>query len=107
MAPCAPARRCHSSPGCVRFSILVLLTGVLLSRTATAVPATAVVDPTSVILYLDEGRVEIDGDDLQGSRLRWQTAAGSGIDLCPIPKTCKNASVARSRCRVIYRATRA
>jgi hypothetical protein len=82
------------SPWMLSTACLALLAGVLLSRTAAALPATAVVDPTSVILYLDEGRLEIDGDNLQGSRLRWQTTAGSGVDVCPIPKAVQK----RERC---------
>ncbi len=77
---------------------LILLAATLAARTARGAPppapATPAIDAASVVLYLDEGRLELEGDSLRNLRLRWQTAAGSGLDLCLIPK----ASGKRDRC---------
>jgi hypothetical protein len=53
---------------------------------APAVAAAPAIDPASVVLYMDEGRLELEGDGLRNIRLRWQTATGAGTDTCLIPK---------------------
>jgi hypothetical protein len=42
----------------------------------------AQIDPTKVVFYPDQGRLEIEGQHLTGVQLRWETAKGSGIDVC-------------------------
>jgi hypothetical protein len=84
----ARAGRCYSRRvrGCrVPIATLALLLGATRAR-AAAPPVPAAVDPASVILYLDEGRLELEGDDLRNLRFRWETAKGSGTDLCALPK---------------------
>jgi len=81
------------------YRLPLLIAGLVLRSAASAQaaappPPAPAVDPASVILYLDEGRLEMEGDNLRNLRLRWQTATGSGIDLCLIPKP----SGKRDRC---------
>ncbi|HVV15750.1 MAG TPA: hypothetical protein VHH90_01000 [Polyangia bacterium] len=75
-----------------------LLPGWLaLPAIAAAAPAAMpppVIDPASVVLYVDEGRLEVEGDGLRNMRIRWQTSTGAGTDACLIPK----ASGKRERC---------
>jgi hypothetical protein len=78
----------------VGFILLAATLTVPAARAAAPPPPAPAVDPASVILYLDEGRLEMEGDNLRNLRLRWQTATGSGIDLCLIPKP----SGKRDRC---------
>jgi hypothetical protein len=76
---------------------MVVLVGAILPplRTAVAAPETAgpaaQVDPASVVLFVDQGRVELNGVHLDGSRLRWHTATSSGEDVCWSPKTLAHA----------------
>src|SRR5206468_8367743 len=81
-----------------RFAVLAarVLPGLLAMRVATAAApaATAVIDPASVVLYVDEGRLEVEGDGLRNMRIRWQTAKDAGTDACLIPKP----SGKRDRC---------
>jgi hypothetical protein len=76
--------------------LLIALLGARTAGAAAVAPPTAApaIDATSVVLYLDEGRLEMEGDNLRNLLLRWQTASGSGIDLCLTPKT----SGKRDRC---------
>jgi hypothetical protein len=46
-----------------------------------------VLEPASVTLYVDEGRVEARGHGLKGAQLHWLGAGHSGTDACPEPKT--------------------
>ncbi|MES1205469.1 MAG: hypothetical protein ABUS79_05985, partial [Pseudomonadota bacterium] len=72
-----------------------LLPGLLALRVAAAAPPPApVIDPASVVLYVDEGRLEVEGDALRNMRVRWQTAAGAETDACLIPRP----SGKRERC---------
>lgn len=59
----------------------------LLPRAAPAAeaPAPPRIDPASVVLYPDQGRLELAGDHLQGVRLRWESAHVSGADVCLDP----------------------
>ena len=81
-----------------RWTVLAarVLPGLLAMRAATAAApaATAVIDPASVVLYVDEGRLEVEGDGLRNMRIRWQTAKDAGTDACLIPKP----SGKRDRC---------
>ncbi|HEX2656765.1 MAG TPA: hypothetical protein VHU40_00780 [Polyangia bacterium] len=45
------------------------------------------VDPASVVLFVDQGRIELAGQHLDGMRLRWQAGGNVGEDVCPTPKT--------------------
>jgi len=74
---------------------------VLLGRVAPAAagapepaPGPPVIDPARVVFYPDQGRLELDGDRLQGLRLRWEDAKGTGTDVCLDPA----AAGARQRC---------
>lgn len=44
------------------------------------------IDPASVVLYVDEGRVEARGRGLKGAQLRWLAPGHAGTDVCPDPK---------------------
>ena len=43
------------------------------------------IDRKSVDLWLDEGRVEVHGTGLDGSRLEWETKSEHGSDVCAAP----------------------
>jgi hypothetical protein len=43
------------------------------------------VDRRSVDLWVDEGRVELRGTNLEGSRLEWETKGERGSDVCTVP----------------------
>lgn len=45
-----------------------------------------VLEPSSVVLYVDEARVEAHGRNLKGAMVRWLGAGRSGTDTCPEPK---------------------
>lgn len=45
------------------------------------------IDRKSVDLWLDEGRVEVRGTGLDGSRLEWETKSEHGSDVCAAPTT--------------------
>lgn len=69
-----------------------LLFVAALARTAIAETphASTEIDPGSVVLYPDQGRLELEGDRLLGSRLRWEGthvsgAHVSGADVCLDP----------------------
>ena len=47
-----------------------------------------------MVFYPDQGRLEIEGQHLAGVRLRWETAKGSGTDVCVEP----TAAAGRQRC---------
>jgi hypothetical protein len=68
------------------------------ARAASAAPAgtppAAAIDAAKVVFYPDQGRVEIDGDGLRGSRLRWEATKQSGTDVCLDPTPAG----ARERC---------
>jgi hypothetical protein len=51
---------------------------------ATARPAT--VDPSSVVLQSDQGKVEVRGHRLSGAVLVWRNNTASGVDVCESPK---------------------
>ena len=55
-------------------------------RPAAAAAAGPAIDPASVTLYLDEGRLELEGDNLRNLRVRWTGPAGPGSDVCLLPK---------------------
>ena len=55
-------------------------------RPAAAAPGGPAIDPASVTLYLDEGRLELEGDNLRNLRVRWTGPAGPGSDVCLLPK---------------------
>ena len=44
------------------------------------------IDPASVVLYPDEGRLEMKGRSLKGLQIRWQTPQKSGQDVCLDPQ---------------------
>ena len=65
---------------------LALILGFVAAR-ATASAAEALhlsteIDPGSVALYPDQGRIELEGAHLAGLRLRWESGHTSGIDAC-------------------------
>ncbi len=66
--------------------LLALAPTAAAAPAATAATAPAVIDPAGVVLYVDEGRLEVEGDGLRNMRVRWQTPSGAGIDACLIPK---------------------
>ena len=75
-----------------------LATAVLLAARATAAADAApapTIDSASVALYLDQGRLEIEGTNLKNIRLRWESAHGPGLDVCSDPKPT---SGSRERC---------
>ncbi len=76
--------------GSVCFVVLAAL--VVAGRTAAAAGPT--LDPASVVLYLDEGRLEVEGDNLRNVRVRWTGPSGPGSDVCLTPKP----SGKRERC---------
>src|SRR5262245_10680417 len=61
-------------------ALLVLLLAAAVS------PDLPEVDPQSVVLYPDQGRLELRATRLLGMRVRWQTAAGSGENTCFEPR---------------------
>jgi len=63
-------------------------------RAAAAPPSGPSIDPASVILYLDEGRLELEGDGLRNLRVRWNGPAAASSDVCLTPKP----SGKRERC---------
>ncbi len=66
---------------------LLLLAAVAPAHAASgAPPAPPEIDPTSVALYLDQGRLEFEGLHLRNVRVRWETGHGSGMDICLDPK---------------------
>jgi hypothetical protein len=44
------------------------------------------IDPASVVLHADEGRLEMKGKRLKGLQIRWQTAQKTGQDVCLDPQ---------------------
>jgi len=44
------------------------------------------VDATSVVLQLDQGKVELRGSHLAGAALAWRSNTASGVDVCENPK---------------------
>jgi hypothetical protein len=46
-----------------------------------------VIEPASVVLFVDEARVEARGRGLKGAQIRWLGSGRSGLDACPEPKT--------------------
>jgi hypothetical protein len=44
------------------------------------------IDPASVVLFVDQGRVELTGQHLEGARLHWQAGTNVGEDVCWSPK---------------------
>lgn len=90
MVSSSPGRR----PLVRRLTFLAILGSAAAARAAPADDARSdapQVDSASVVLFADQGRVELTGHHLEGSRLRWQaTAAGGtnvGEDVCWTPKT--------------------
>jgi len=73
--------------------ILVLATAPAVHAAAAdeARPEPPQVDAGSVVLFADQGRVELTGRHLEGTRLRWQASSGgsngAGEDVCWSPKT--------------------
>ncbi len=86
-----PLRRWTVTAACLLPGLLALPASATTAPAATAAP---VIDPAGVVLYVDEGRLEVEGDGLRNMRIRWQTAAGAGTDTCLIPKP----SGKRERC---------
>src|SRR6478735_1634312 len=44
------------------------------------------VDPSSVVLLLDQGRLELHGSRLAGAAVAWRSNTASGVDVCENPK---------------------
>ena len=57
----------------------------LRAAAAEGAQASPRIDPGSVVLYPDQGRIELEGDHLQGLRLRWESAHVTGADTCRDP----------------------
>ena len=57
----------------------------------TAATADPQVDPASVVLFADQGRIELTGQHLEGARLRWQSGSNTGEDVCWSPKPAGHA----------------
>ncbi|HET7543614.1 MAG TPA: hypothetical protein VFK05_27265, partial [Polyangiaceae bacterium] len=55
-----------------------------LDLVATARPPS--IDSSSVVLLLDQGRVELHGSRLAGVALAWRSNTASGVDVCETPK---------------------
>lgn len=55
--------------------------------TLIAIGSAPQIDPKSVDIAVDEGRVDITGTNLAGSTLSWDAASGSGSDSCISPTT--------------------
>jgi len=55
-----------------------------LDLVATARPPN--IDASSVVLLLDQGRVEVHGNRLAGVALAWRSNTASGVDVCENPK---------------------
>lgn len=53
---------------------------------ATALLESLEVDPQSVVLYPDQGRLEVRAAHLLGTRVRWQSPAGAGESTCLEPR---------------------
>lgn len=51
---------------------------------ATARPPS--IDASSVVLMLDQGRVELHGSHLAGAAVAWRSNTASGVDVCETPK---------------------
>jgi hypothetical protein len=75
------------------FLALAILTAAAGARAAPPAPGPAAgggdlpeVDPLSVVLYPDQGRIELRATRLLGTRLRWQTSGGSGESACVDPR---------------------
>ena len=67
----------------------VLATAFLLAaRTTVAAqtPPAPTINPASVTLYLDQGRLEIEGTNLKNVRVRWESGHGTGLNICADPK---------------------
>ena len=70
----------------------VLIAGGLATRAvpargeARAGDAAPEVEPASVVLFVDQGRLELTGQHLEGARLRWQARGSTGEDVCWTPK---------------------
>jgi len=68
------------------FTFALLLAAVPQRATAAEKSqASSRIDPGSVVLYPDQGRIELEGDHLQGLRLRWESAHVNGADVCLDP----------------------
>jgi hypothetical protein len=57
---------------------------VTVKLVATARPPS--VDPTSVVLQPDQGKVDVRGHHLTGATLAWRSNTASGVDVCESPK---------------------
>jgi hypothetical protein len=55
-----------------------------LELVATARPPS--IEPSSVVLLLDQGKVELRGSRLAGAAVAWRSNTASGIDVCEAPK---------------------
>jgi hypothetical protein len=55
-----------------------------LDLVATARPPS--IDASSVVLLLDQGRVEVHGTRLAGAAVAWRSNTASGVDVCETPK---------------------
>jgi len=55
-----------------------------LELVATARPPS--IDPASVLLLLDQGKVELHGSRLAGTAVAWRSNTASGVDVCETPK---------------------
>jgi len=83
---------------------LIFLTIVCAATAARAAPAEDLrgeapqVDAASVVLFPDQGRLELTGRHLEGSRLRWQTAAQGSNQVSPQPGAATVANVGEDVC---------
>jgi len=75
--------------------LVAALTAVTPARAADdsrgASPADPQPDPASVVLFVDQGRLELTGLHLEGARLHWQAAGNAGEDVCWSPKPAGHA----------------
>jgi len=55
-----------------------------LELVATARPPS--IEPSSVLLLLDQGKVEVRGSRLAGAAVAWRSNTASGVDVCEAPK---------------------
>ncbi|HKO47905.1 MAG TPA: hypothetical protein VJV79_09290, partial [Polyangiaceae bacterium] len=55
-----------------------------LELVATARPPS--IEPSSVVLLLDQGRLELRGSRLTGAAVAWRSNTASGVDVCEAPK---------------------
>ena len=89
------SRQLHTSPALPAGSTIEVHTAENTSacavsrETATwiATGSWPIIDPASVVLWPDEGRLEFKGHGLAGVQVAWRDESDSGIDACHAPET--------------------